>query len=117
MEDLKIILRLYDFFIVSHPLMPIYLGSVIVTDKSDEILQIDCDMASLHTVITKYPSRISDPDILEDYLLRTIQLFEQYPPHTLNDLNSKWVSKWFEFKINILISSYRFILIYIYIYN
>ena len=30
MDNLQIILRLYDFFIVSDPLMPVYLGAIVI---------------------------------------------------------------------------------------
>jgi hypothetical protein len=50
-------------------------------------------MASLHTVITKYPSKIEDMDLLEGYIKRTLDLFEKYPPNTLSILNDKWLEK------------------------
>lgn len=93
MENLKIILRLYDFFIATDPLMPIYLGAIIVADKADEILSIDCDMASLHTVITKFPTNINDFEKLENYINSAVQLFEDYPPDRLMILNEKWQEK------------------------
>ena len=50
-------------------------------------------MASLHTVITKYPSKIDDINVLEEYIVSTLKLFEQYPPSTLSSLNEKWLDK------------------------
>lgn len=94
MENLKIILRLYDLFIATDPLMPIYLGAVMVSEYGDEILDIECDMASLHTVITKLPLRIDDIEVIEEYILKALNLFKQCPPETLTDLNEKWLNKW-----------------------
>lgn len=93
MDNLQIILRLYDFFIVSDPLMPVYLGAIIVSERAEEILSIDCDMASLHTVISKYPSQIDNIDLMENYISKTIKLFEEYPPNSLEKLNDKWLEK------------------------
>lgn len=89
-DNIQIILRLYDFFIASDPLMPVYFGAIIVDDKSDEVLSIECDMASLHTIISKYPSKIEDIEILEKYIEKAVSLFKKYPPSYLNSLNQKW---------------------------
>lgn len=66
----------------------------IVADKADEILSIDCDMASLHTVITKFPTNINDFEKLETYISSAVQLFQDYPPDRLVILNEKWQEKW-----------------------
>ena len=63
-------------------------------DKSEELLEIECDMASLHTVITNYPSKISDMSVLESYLARSRQLYDEHPPKALLMLNEKWLEKW-----------------------
>ncbi|CAF0712881.1 unnamed protein product [Brachionus calyciflorus] len=93
MENLKIILRLYDFFIATDPLMPIYLGAIIVADKADVILEIDCDMASLHTVISKFPSKLNSSEQIENYIKSALKLFETYPPSSLPELNEQWLIK------------------------
>jgi len=59
-------------------------------------------MASLHTVITKYPSKIEDMDLLEGYIKRTLELFERYPPNTLSNLNDKWLDKCKQIEIKML---------------
>jgi hypothetical protein len=51
-------------------------------------------MASLHTVISKYPTKIEDIEILEKHILESINLYKQYPPEKLSDLNLKWLEKW-----------------------
>lgn len=93
MDNLQIILRLYDLFMVSDPLMPVYLGAIIVSERAEEILSIDCDMASLHTVISKYPSQIENIELLESYIAKTVKLFDKYPPKSLEKLNENWLEK------------------------
>lgn len=121
MENLKVILRLYDLFIASDPLMPVYLAAIvnlpppaihlehqryiisflkIVTQRSSEILSMDCDMATLHTVITKFPSAVEDSELVESYIELAIKLFQDYPPNKLAELNESWLSKWFAFFLN-----------------
>lgn len=49
----KDVVRLYDFFLASPPLMPLYLTSVIVYYRKDEIFAIDADMASVHCLLSQ----------------------------------------------------------------
>ena len=67
---------------------------MIVSERAEEILRIDCDMASLHTVISKYPSQIANIQLIEKYISKTVKLFDKYPPKSLEKLNEKWSEKW-----------------------
>lgn len=93
MDNLVVILRLYDFFIATHPLMPVYLGAIIIVNKADVILSTECDMASLHTIITKFPSNINCLNQVEDYIQQTLELFASCPPDDLPKLNENWLVK------------------------
>lgn len=95
MDNIVIILRIYDFFIATHPLMPIYIGAIMVSDNAELILSTDCDMASLHTIITKFPNNVNDIEQLEDYIEQALDLFKKYPPECLSELNEKWLVKWY----------------------
>lgn len=59
------------------------------------ILSTDCDMASLHTIITKFPSNVTDIEQMEVYIEQALELFQKYPPESLADLNEKWLDKWY----------------------
>ena len=65
-----------------------------MSERAEEILNIDCDMASLHTVISKYPSQIENIELIESYIAKTVKLFEKHPPKKLGKLNDKWQEKW-----------------------
>ena len=52
-------------------------------------------MAALHTVISKYPTKINDIEVLEKHILDAISLYQQYPPEKLPELNLKWLEKWY----------------------
>ena len=58
------------------------------------MLGIECEMSSLHTIISKYPSKIEDIEILEKYIEKSVSLFNKYPPKHLTLLNSNWLEKW-----------------------
>ncbi|CAH1779036.1 unnamed protein product [Owenia fusiformis] len=79
LNDFRHTVRLYDFFLACHPLMPIYLAAAIVLYRQDEVLQADCDMPSVHSLLSKIP-----PDLpFEDLISRAGDLYVQYPPKQL----------------------------------
>jgi len=49
----KDVVRLYDFFLASEPLAPLYLSSVLIVHRSVQILETPCDMASLYALLSK----------------------------------------------------------------
>ncbi|CAF0892378.1 unnamed protein product [Adineta steineri] len=92
LDDLDIILRLYDLFIVSHFLMPIYVAAEIVNFYSKEVLSTDCDMPSLHQYLTRVPSEL-DSNSWEEIIRRALHLFRNHHPDTLDVLNDEWRRK------------------------
>lgn len=77
MKDLKRTSRIYDFFMASHPIMPIYLATEIVLHRRDEILSTDCDMPSVHHVLTSLASQNYNDD---DLIKNAITVFHENPP-------------------------------------
>ncbi|KAG7500868.1 hypothetical protein JOB18_032223 [Solea senegalensis] len=79
LSEFKHTLRLYDFFLASHPLMPIYLAATIVLHREKEVKQTECDMAMVHHLLSRIPQ-----DLPYDLLIaQSLQLFSQYPPSLL----------------------------------
>ncbi|XP_068188856.1 TBC1 domain family member 20 [Antennarius striatus] len=79
LSEFKHTLRLYDFFLASHPLMPIYLAATIVLHREKEVKQTECDMAMVHHLLSRIPQ-----DLPYELLIgRAQDLFEQYPPSLL----------------------------------
>lgn len=48
----KDVVRLYDYFLATEPLSPLYLSSVMVVHRAQEILMTPCDMASMHSLLS-----------------------------------------------------------------
>ncbi|XP_062986017.1 TBC1 domain family member 20-like isoform X1 [Elgaria multicarinata webbii] len=71
------ILRLYDFFLASHPLMAVYFAAAIVLYREEEVLACDCDMPSIHQLLSRIPQDLP----YETLVLRAHQLFQRLP-HT-----------------------------------
>ncbi|CAF1129133.1 unnamed protein product [Adineta ricciae] len=92
LDNLDTVLRLYDLFIVSHFLMPIYVAAEVVNFHSKQVLSTDCDMASLHPYLTRLPSDLSVSH-WEEIIKRSLQLFRNHHPDTLDVLNDEWRRK------------------------
>ncbi|XP_071386901.1 TBC1 domain family member 20 [Centroberyx affinis] len=79
LSEFRHTLRLYDFFLASHPLMPIYLAATIVLHRQKEVKETECDMAMVHHLLSRIPQ-----DLPYELLIGRAQaLFDQYPPSLL----------------------------------
>ncbi|XP_057683707.1 TBC1 domain family member 20 isoform X3 [Corythoichthys intestinalis] len=79
LSEFKHTLRLYDFFLASHPMMPIYLAATIVLHREKEVKQTECDMAMVHHLLSRIPQ-----DLPYELLIGQSQdLFQCYPPALL----------------------------------
>lgn len=72
----KDVVRLYDFFLASPPLMPLYLTAVIVQYRSEEILAIEPDMAAVHCFLSQLPDDLP----FDKLILDAVQLYNNFPP-------------------------------------
>lgn len=73
------VVRLYDFFLASPPLTPLYLAAEIVVHRQDEIFAVDCDMPSIHSLLSQIPDDLPFEELLE----KTSDLYVQYPPESV----------------------------------
>lgn len=76
LNSYRSVVRLYDYFLASDFLLPIYVTSAIVLYRQNEIFREDCDMASLHCLLSQLPE-----DLPFEYLLKNAEeLYRKYPP-------------------------------------
>ncbi|XP_013787519.1 TBC1 domain family member 20-like [Limulus polyphemus] len=73
------VVRLFDLFLASHPWMPLYLAATIVLHRESEIMDQDCDMACVHSVLSKIPDDLP----FEILISKALDLFDAYPPEVL----------------------------------
>ncbi|KAK1784764.1 hypothetical protein P4O66_003436 [Electrophorus voltai] len=79
LSDFRHVLRLYDFFLASHPLMAVYFAAVIVLHREREVKSSECDMASVHHLLSQIPQ-----DLPYEQLIACAQsLFTCHPPAEL----------------------------------
>ena len=50
-----IVYRLYDVFLTSPPLMPVYMSAAIVLHRKREIMAVECELSSVHQVLHRLP--------------------------------------------------------------
>ncbi|XP_058229423.1 TBC1 domain family member 20 isoform X2 [Hemibagrus wyckioides] len=79
LSDFRHVVRLYDFFLACHPLMPIYFAAVIVLYREEEVLDCECDMAMMHHLLSQIPQDLP----YETLISRAGDLFVQFPPSEL----------------------------------
>lgn len=75
LKSYKCVVRLYDFFLASPMYFSIYVTAAIVLYRAQEILKEDCDMASIHCLLSQLPDEIPFEEILKDACV----LYDKYP--------------------------------------
>ncbi|XP_005093564.1 TBC1 domain family member 20 [Aplysia californica] len=74
--DIKRIMRVFDFFLASHRMMPVYLSAAFVLYREQDIFDAGDEMGYIHKCLSTMPS-----DLPIEYLLeRAGDLYLQYPP-------------------------------------
>ncbi|XP_025943910.1 TBC1 domain family member 20-like [Apteryx rowi] len=68
-------LRLYDFFLASHPLMPVYFAAAVVLHREEEVLACACDMPSVHQLLSRIPQDLP----YESLVAKAQELFQRHP--------------------------------------
>ncbi|KAL5021974.1 hypothetical protein ScPMuIL_001129 [Solemya velum] len=81
LNDIRQIIRFYDFFIACHQLMPIYLAAAIVLYRKKAVLATECEMCFVHSLLSKIPDDLP----FEKLVSQAGDLFIQFPPKTLAD--------------------------------
>lgn len=73
------VVRLYDHFLASPPLAPLYVAAVLVAHRADEVLSVDCDMAAVHALLSHIPDSLP----LEILLRDATELYLKFPPESI----------------------------------
>ncbi|KAG0199642.1 hypothetical protein BGX33_011528 [Mortierella sp. NVP41] len=89
LQDFEKIARLYDFLICFNPLMSVYITAAVVMSRREELLQVECDNAMVHTFLTKFPKNAD----LELIISHAHQLYTTYPPESLQRRSDNWLDE------------------------
>ncbi|KOC68057.1 TBC1 domain family member 20 [Habropoda laboriosa] len=80
-ENRKLLHRLFDYFLGSPPLMPLYLSTVIVAHRATEIFNTAPDMGPTHKVLCTLPHDLP----FETLLIEAKNLYRKYPPESISN--------------------------------
>lgn len=75
--------RLFDVFMGSHKFLPLYLTAAILLYKRDEIIALDCDMASVHQYLGALLEQEEDSLPLERLLNHAMELMSLHAPESM----------------------------------
>ncbi|KAF9325414.1 hypothetical protein BGZ89_000848 [Linnemannia elongata] len=89
LQDFNKIARLYDFLICFNPLMSVYMAAAVVMSRREELLEVECDNAMVHTFLTKFPKSVD----LELIISHAHQLYTTYPPEALQKRSENWLDE------------------------
>jgi len=81
--------RLFDFFLSSHRLMPVYLAASFVLHKRTQALELDCDMPSVFQFLTRFIEHEEDTLPIEQLIEKSIQLMNKYDPDEMVKMGVK----------------------------
>lgn len=88
----KYIVRLFDFFVATHPLMPLYIAAAMVLHCGDDVLDQECDMPTVHHHLTNLPQTIDFASNLQKIMDSASLLFRKHPPSYLAGKNMSYES-------------------------
>lgn len=93
------VVRLYDYFLASPPLMPLYVATALVMHRRAEVFEAGCDMASVHCTLSQIPDDVNFEVVLE----KASELHAKYPPQKLEREVKRRVDKEYVFGLRCLI--------------
>ncbi|EDV98890.1 TBC1 domain family member 20 [Drosophila grimshawi] len=74
LNSYKSVVRLYDYFLASPIYTPVFVTAAIILYRAKTILQEDCDMASMHCLLSELPDDLP----FEDLLITSRKLYDKY---------------------------------------
>ncbi|XP_063712850.1 TBC1 domain family member 20-like [Symsagittifera roscoffensis] len=81
LNDLPLVLRLFDLFIASDHLLPVYLSAAVVLHMRDSVLDCECEMPMIHKLLG---DSINDPQMPWSKLIdSSMHLMQTYPPQKI----------------------------------
>ncbi|KAF9355961.1 hypothetical protein BGX26_005889 [Mortierella sp. AD094] len=89
LQDFEKIARIYDFLMCFNPLMSVYLAAAVVMSRREELFEVECDNAMVHSFLTKFPKNAD----LELIISHAHKLYVTYPPEALQNRAQSWLDE------------------------
>lgn len=77
--------KLFDFFITSHPLMPLYMCAAVILSKRADILQLECEISEIHQFFQNNLSTITEKEFSGLFIVCQ-DMFDRHTPVKLMGL-------------------------------
>ncbi|KAG0004879.1 hypothetical protein BGZ79_007778 [Entomortierella chlamydospora] len=87
LQDFEKIARIFDFLMCFNPLMSVYLAAAVVMSRREELFEVECDNAMVHSFLTKFPKNAD----LELIISHAHKLYVTYPPEALQNRAQSWL--------------------------
>ncbi|KAF9438440.1 hypothetical protein BGZ76_007833 [Entomortierella beljakovae] len=81
LQDFEKVARIFDFLLCFNPLMSIYLAAAVVMSRREELFEVECDNAMVHSFLTKFPKNAD----IELIISHAHKLYVTYPPENLQN--------------------------------
>lgn len=76
LQTFSVITRLFDFFMASHPLMPVYMSVAVILYLREGILKLDSELSSVHHFFQQLPDDLP----VEELCTEALRLYRMLPP-------------------------------------
>lgn len=73
------VVRLYDYFLASPSLMPLYVATSLVIERREDVFDAGYDMALIHCTLSQIPDNLN----FEVILKRAWDMYQKYPPEKI----------------------------------
>ena len=82
-ESISSLNRLFDAFICSHPLFPLYVSAALLVHCRATVLVLEADYGPAHAALQVLPRALDRAEVAETVILRAAGLFERVQPDAL----------------------------------
>ncbi|XP_060518889.1 TBC1 domain family member 20 [Cylas formicarius] len=89
LNQYKDVVRLYDYFLATPALMPLYVATALVIYRRNEVFEAGCDMASIHCLLSQIPDNVNFEIILKN----ASEFYKDYPPEILEKIVKERVKR------------------------
>ncbi|KAI1313913.1 hypothetical protein EDD11_002376 [Mortierella claussenii] len=88
LQDFEKVARIFDFLLCFNPLMSVYLATAVVLSRREELFEVECDNAMVHTFLTKFPKNAD----IELIISHAHKMYMTYPPEALQNRAQSWLA-------------------------
>ncbi|ORZ31156.1 rab-GTPase-TBC domain-domain-containing protein [Catenaria anguillulae PL171] len=74
--------RLFDLFLSSNPIMPIYVAAAVVLERKEDLMELDREYPIVHSFLSKVPQDVP----VDTWIQHALRLYRRYPLATIQGM-------------------------------